>query len=92
MRTHLATIYRELEVSSKPELRGRLIPVATTPTELPIEHPVRPEKTSIAVRAFENMSGDPEQKYFSLEISDDIITALSRSPWLFINARDTTFT
>lgn len=42
--------------------------------------------------AFENMSGDPEQEYFSDGISDDIITALSRSPWLFIIARNTTFT
>nr|WP_318246048.1 tetratricopeptide repeat protein [Seohaeicola saemankumensis] len=38
------------------------------------------------------MSGDPEQEYFSDGISDDIITALSRSPWLFIIARNTTFT
>lgn len=42
--------------------------------------------------AFENMPGDPEQEYFSDGISDDIITALSRSPWLFIIAGNTTFT
>lgn len=54
--------------------------------------PQRPEKPSIAVLAFENMSGDLEQEYFSDGISDDIITALSRSPWLFIIARNTTFT
>jgi TolB-like protein/cytochrome c-type biogenesis protein CcmH/NrfG len=38
------------------------------------------------------MSGDPEQEYFSDGITEDIITALSRSPWLFIIARNTTFT
>ncbi|MFA8443140.1 LuxR C-terminal-related transcriptional regulator [Yoonia sp.] len=92
VRTHLATIYRKLGVSSKFELRDRLIPLATTRADLPIDLPQRPEKPSIAVLAFENMSGDPEQEYFSDGISDDIITALSRSPWLFIIARNTTFT
>ena len=38
------------------------------------------------------MSGDPAQEYFSDGITDEIITALSRSPWLFIIARNTTFT
>lgn len=51
-----------------------------------------PDKPSIAVLAFDNMSGDPEQEYFSDGITEDIITALSRSPWLFIIARNTTFT
>jgi TolB-like protein/DNA-binding CsgD family transcriptional regulator len=92
VRTHLAAIYRKLGVSSKLELRDRLTPAATTLADLPIEHPNRPEKPSIAVLAFENMSGDQEQEYFSDGISDDIITALSRSPWLFIIARNTTFT
>jgi TolB-like protein/DNA-binding CsgD family transcriptional regulator len=92
VRTHLATIYRKLGVSSKLELRDRLMPVAATFADLPIERPIRPEKPSIAVLAFENMSGNPEQEYFSDGISDDIITALSRSPWLFIIARNTTFT
>ena len=38
------------------------------------------------------MSDDPGQAFFSDGISEDIITALSRSPWLFIIARNTTFT
>ncbi|WP_298914075.1 LuxR C-terminal-related transcriptional regulator [uncultured Roseobacter sp.] len=92
VRTHLATIYCKLGVSSKSELRDRLVLVATTLADLTFEHPVQPEKPSIAVLAFENMSGDREQAYFSDGISDDIITALSRSPWLFIIARNTTFT
>ena len=42
--------------------------------------------------AFENMSDDAGQEYFSDVIAADIIAALSRSPWLFIIARNTTFT
>lgn len=92
VRTHLSAIYRKLDVSSKLQLRDALTPVAPTPQAWTAESPQRPEKPSIAVLAFENMSGDPEQEYFSDGISDDIITALSRSPWLFIIARNTTFT
>ncbi len=50
-----------------------------------------PDKPSIAVLAFENMSGDPEQEYFSDGISEDIITALSQSPNMFVIARNSTF-
>ncbi|MFT6876096.1 MAG: TolB-like protein/DNA-binding CsgD family transcriptional regulator, partial [Granulosicoccus sp.] len=92
VRTHLATIYRKVGVSSKLELRDVLIPVSTASSDLAVEFSSRPEKPSIAVLAFENMSGNPEQEYFSDGISDDVITALSRSPWLFIIARNTTFT
>jgi len=47
---------------------------------------------SIAVLAFDNLSGDPEQEYFSDGITEDIITALSRIRQFFIIARNTTFT
>ncbi len=50
-----------------------------------------PDKPSIAVLPFDNMSGDPEQEYFSDGITEDIITALSRSPWLFVIARNSSF-
>ena len=50
-----------------------------------------PGKPSIAVLPFVNMSGDPEQEYFSDGITEDIITSLSRSPWLFVIARNSTF-
>ena len=43
-----------------------------------------PDKPSIAVLPFDNMSGDSEQVYFSDGLTEDIITALSRSPWLFV--------
>ena len=51
-----------------------------------------PDKPSIAVLAFTNMSGDPEQEYFSDGIADDIITELSRSRSLFVIARNSSFT
>jgi len=51
-----------------------------------------PEKPSIAVLPFDNMSGDPEQEYFSDGITEDIITALSKTPKMFVIARNSTFT
>ncbi len=50
-----------------------------------------PDKPSIAVLPFENMSGDPEQDYFSDGITEDLITALSRIRWFFVIARNSTF-
>jgi adenylate cyclase len=50
-----------------------------------------PDKPSIAVLPFDNMSGDPQQEYFSDGISEDIITALSKVHWLFVIARNSTF-
>jgi adenylate cyclase len=50
-----------------------------------------PEKPSIAVLAFQNMSGDPEQEYFADGIVDDIITGLARIKWLFVIARNSSF-
>ena len=50
-----------------------------------------PDKPSIAVLPFDNMSGDPEQEYFADGISEDVITALSRSRELFVIARNSCF-
>ena len=50
-----------------------------------------PDKPSIAVLPFNNMSGDPEQEYFSDGITEDIITALSKFRWFFVTARNSTF-
>jgi adenylate cyclase len=51
-----------------------------------------PDKPSIAVLPFENMSGDPEQEYFADGMVEEIITALSRIRWLFVIARNSSFT
>ncbi len=50
-----------------------------------------PDKPSIAVLAFNNMSGDPEQEYLSDGITEDIITALSKLRWFLVIARNSTF-
>jgi adenylate cyclase len=52
----------------------------------------RPEKPSIAVLPFDNMSGDPEQEYFSDGVTEDIITGLSKFRSFFVIARNSTFT
>ena len=51
-----------------------------------------PDKPSIAVLPFQNMSGDPEQEYFTDGMVEDVITALSRFKSLFVIARNSTFT
>ena len=65
----------------------------------PIEPPVEstqalalPDKPSIAVLPFQNMSGDPEQEYFADGMVEEITTALSRFKWLFVIARNSSFT
>ena len=60
---------------------------ALAPTALPL-----PDKPSIAVLPFQNMSGDPEQEYFVDGMAEDIITALSRFPTLLVIARNSSFT
>lgn len=57
------------------------------PTPLPL-----PDKPSIAVLPFSNMSGDAEQDYFADGLTEDIITALSRVRWFFVIARNSSFT
>jgi adenylate cyclase len=66
-----------------------LKPESTFSSESP---PPLPEKPSIAVLPFANLSGDPEQEYFVDGITEQIITALSRMPRLFVIARNSTFT
>jgi len=62
-------------------------PTATVTRPLPL-----PDKPSIAVLPFTNMSGDPEQEYVADGITEDLITALSKVRWLFVIARNSTFT
>jgi adenylate cyclase len=54
--------------------------------------PPLPDRPSVAVLPFENMSGDPEQEYFADGMVEEIITALSRFKWLFVIARNSSFT
>ena len=56
-----------------------------------IEASLVTEMPSIAVLPFDNLSGDPEQEYFSDGVTEDIITALLRLSWLFVMARNSTF-
>jgi len=63
------------------------VSAASEPQALPL-----PDKPSIAVLPFQNMSGDPEQEYFADGMVEDIITALSRFKSLFIIARNSSFT
>src|SRR6516165_8347218 len=67
-------------------------PVESTAEEKPAPHLALPDKPSIAVLPFQNMSGDPEQEYFADGMVEDIITALSRARWLFVIARNSSFT
>src|SRR5258708_27713102 len=66
-------------------------PATKTPTEI-AQPPALPDKPSIAVLPFQNMSGDPEQEYFADGIVEEIITALSRFKSLFVIARNSSFT
>src|SRR5690348_4291050 len=59
---------------------------ARASTALPL-----PDRPAIAVLPFINMSGDPEQEYFSDGISEDIITALAKLRWFFVVARNSSF-
>ena len=67
---------------------------AETATGVPQQDPplALPDKASIAVLPFQNMSGDPEQEYFADGMVEEIITALSRIKWLFVIARNSSFT
>jgi TolB-like protein/Tfp pilus assembly protein PilF len=84
----------EQEVKNIPKpvrvYRVRMEPVATQTGS--VKHLELPDRPSIAVLPFANMSGDPEQEYFADGIAEDIITALSRFRWFFVIARNSTFT
>jgi len=63
-----------------------------TPGDAPESVPALPDKPSIAVLPFANMSGDPEQEYFADGMVEEITTALSRFKGLFVIARNSSFT
>jgi TolB-like protein/class 3 adenylate cyclase len=78
--TRPVRVYRVLDAATKS-------PSAPAPPVLPL-----PDKPSIAVLPFANLSGDPEQEYFADGMVEEIITALSRIRWLFVIARNSSFT
>lgn len=67
----------------------RSLPAPASEARTPLPLPDRP---SIAVLPFQNMSGDPEQEYFADGMVEDITTELSRISWLFVIARNSAFT
>jgi adenylate cyclase len=79
---------RAYEVGAQSETR-EAAPARVAEAESP---PPLPDKPSIAVLPFENMTGDPEQEYFADGMVEEIITALSRFKWLFVIARNSSFT
>jgi len=74
--TRPVRVYRVCDVSAKQP--------AMAPLPLP-------DKPSLAVLPFQNLSGDPEQEYFVDGVVEEIITAISRLPWLFVIARNSSF-
>jgi adenylate cyclase len=79
---------RAFQVGAPSEAR-EAVPARVAEAESP---PPMPDKPSIAVLPFQNMSGDPEQEYFADGMVEEIITALSRFKWLFVIARNSSFT
>jgi adenylate cyclase len=79
---------RAYQVNAPSETR-EAAPARITEAESP---PPVPDKPSIAVLPFENMSGDPEQEYFADGMVEEITTVLSRFKWLFVIARNSSFT
>jgi adenylate cyclase len=84
---------QQLKNIAKPVRAYAVRPGAYSPlTERISAAPPLPDKLSIAVLPFQNMSGDPEQEYFADGMVEEITTALSRFKWLFVIARNSSFT
>ncbi|HEV2035176.1 MAG TPA: adenylate/guanylate cyclase domain-containing protein [Candidatus Dormibacteraeota bacterium] len=85
---HLWALVLEGTEPSKDAIAGAVRAPAAAPTRpsLPM-----PDKPSIAVLPFTNLSGDPEQDYFADGMVEDIITGLSRIKWIFVIARNSSF-
>jgi adenylate cyclase len=80
---NIARPLRVYRVGSSSAARQPISPAAALPL---------PDKPSIAVLPFQNMSGDPGQEYFADGMVEEITTAISRLPWLFVIARNSSFT
>src|SRR5262249_14262868 len=84
---HVKNITRPVRVYRVRKVTGSKSRSSLAHPSLPL-----PDKPSIAVLPFANMSGDPEQEYFADGMVEEIITALSRIRWLFVIARNSSFT
>jgi TolB-like protein len=84
----------EVREQQPPKAQGAAIPAAIGQQDSNDVPPplTLPDKPSIAVLPFQNLSGDPEQEYFADGVVEDIIGALSRMRWLFVIARNSSFT
>jgi len=82
---------RELKNIAKPVQVFRIAPPAQAAAAAQAPAPAVPQKPSIAVLPFTNMSGDPEQEYFSDGMTEDLITDLSKISALFVIARNSSF-
>jgi TolB-like protein len=78
---------RGYRLADQSGLRSAQVGEGSLPPQLPL-----PDKPSIAVMPFQNFSGDPDQEYFADGMVEEIITALSRIRWLFVIARNSSFT
>src|SRR5262245_25481937 len=83
---------QQLKNIARPVRVYRVVTEARPETSRPGTDPPLPDKPSIAVLPFQNMIGDPEQEYFADGMVEEIITALSRIRWLFVIARNSSFT
>jgi TolB-like protein/class 3 adenylate cyclase len=84
---HLWALVRAAPEPGQDALAGSVsLPVAGSGLPLPL-----PDKPSIAVLPFTNLSGDPEQDYFADGMVEEIITGLSRIRWIFVIARNSSF-
>ena len=79
-----------LEVGQPAQAKSATYPEPSAP-ERPSARLALPDKPSIGVLPFQNMSGDPDQEYFVDGMVEDIITGLSRIKWLFVIARNSSF-
>ncbi len=85
---------RKLKNVDEPIHAYHIIPghISALPNSQSSETTTIPDKLSVAVLPFDNMSTDPEQEYLADGISEDLITALSKIRWFFVIARNSTFT
>jgi len=89
----LKNIDRPVRVYAARPLEAVKAPASVEPSRRAAQQPLAlPDKPSIAVLPFQNISGDPEQEYFADGMVEEIITALSRNKQLFVIARNSSFT